>query len=94
MGKLTYFQTSRSTGLPWIHGWAYVGGMDISYINAISLVPFFQNFGTVMLVIAGAFWWLVSFGSENAHKTNLKQAAFFTAIGFFLYGISLLAQAL
>lgn len=67
--------------------------MDVSYVNSINLVPFFQNFGTVMLVIAGAFWWRVSFGSENASKANMKQAAFCTALGFFLHGLSLLAQA-
>lgn len=68
--------------------------MDVSYINSINLVLFFQNFGTVMLVIAGAFWWRVSFGPERGSNRNMKQAAFFTAIGFSLFGISLLAQAL
>ena len=68
--------------------------MDVSYINSINLVPFFQNFGTVMLVIAGAFWWRVSFGPERGFTKNMKQAAFFTAVGFFLHGLSLAAQAL
>ena len=68
--------------------------MEISYINSINLVPFFQNFGTVELVIAGGFWWRVSFEPAKANNRNLKQAAFCTAIGFFLYGLSLLSQAL
>lgn len=68
--------------------------MEISSINSINLVPFFQNLGTVVLCVAGFYWWRVSFGLENAYKANMKQAAFFTAIGFFLYGMSLLAQAI
>lgn len=60
----------------------------------INLVSLTRNLGTVVLCVAGFYWWRVSFGSENAHKANMKQAAFFTAIGFFLYGVSLLSQAL
>lgn len=60
----------------------------------IDLVNLTRNLGTVVLCIAGFYWWRVSFGSETTHKANMKQAAFFTAIGFFLYGVSLLAQAL
>lgn len=61
---------------------------------AIDIVDLPRNLGTVVLCIAGFYWWRVSFGSENAYKANMKQAAFFTAIGFFLYGVSLLSQAL
>lgn len=81
-------------GLPWIHRRAYVAAMDESYIASINLVPFFQNLGTAVLVIAGAFWWRVSFEAAKANGRNLKQAAFFTAIGFFLHGLSLAAKAL
>lgn len=60
----------------------------------IDIVDLPRNLGVVVLCIAGFYWWRVSFATERTSNRNLKQAAFFTAIGFFLHGISLLAQAL
>ena len=61
---------------------------------AIDIVSLPRNLGIVVLCIAGFYWWRVSFGPERGSNRNMKQAAFFTALGFFLQGLSLLAQAL
>ena len=61
---------------------------------AIDIVSFPRNLGIVVLCIAAFYWWRVSFANERASNRNMKQAAFFTAVGFFLQGVSLLAQAL
>lgn len=65
--------------------------MDAGLVVDIVNLP--RNLGTVVLCIAGFYWWRVSFANERASNRNMKQAAFFTAVGFFLHGASLLAQA-
>jgi len=68
--------------------WGLGMGIDIDIVD----LP--RNLGVVVLCIAGFYWWRVSFATERASNRNMKQAAFFTAVGFFLHGVSLLAQAL
>ncbi len=56
-------------------------------------VNLFRNIGVVVLCVAGFYWWRVSFGKERDAHADLKQAAFFTALGFFAFGLSLISQA-
>jgi hypothetical protein len=66
--------------------------MDIA--GPVDPVNLAHNLGVVVLCIAGLYWWRVSFGKDGDTNRNLKQAAFFTALGFFLFGASLALQAL
>jgi len=61
--------------------------------NPLDLVNVAKNFGIIVHCIAGLYWWRVSFGGEAGRNRNMRQAAFLTAVGFFLYGASLLLQA-
>lgn len=60
---------------------------------ALDLVSVARNLGVVVHCIAGLYWWRVSFGSEASRNRELRQAAFLTAVGFFLYGAALVLQA-
>lgn len=61
--------------------------------NPLDLVNVTRNLGVVVHCVAGLYWWRVSFGSEAGRNRNVRQAAFLTAVGFFLYGASLVLQA-
>lgn len=62
----------------------------ISPVDAVNLT---RNLGVVVHCVAGFYWWRVSFGKDGDVNRNLKQAAFFTALGFFVFGLSLISQA-